>query len=37
MVEYNLVKNCGLCRNKFTVPKSDYKKFYCKPCEKRLK
>lgn len=37
MVEYNLVKICGLCRTRFTVPKKEFKRYYCKPCEKRVK
>ena len=37
MVEYNLVKTCGLCRVNFTVPKSEFKRIYCKKCEKRVK
>jgi len=37
MVEYNLVKNCMLCKIRFTVPKKEYKKCYCKPCEKKVK
>ena len=37
MVDYNLVKDCLICRKKFTVPKKDFKRVYCSVCQKRIK
>ena len=37
MVNYNLVKDCFMCRKKFTVPKSEFKRVYCKACQKKMK
>lgn len=36
MVEYNLVKECGLCKKKFTVPKKEFKRIYCKECQAKV-
>jgi len=34
MVEYNLIKNCRLCRARFVVGRSESKRIFCSKCEK---
>lgn len=34
MVEYKIVKICGLCRERFTVMKADARRRFCDKCEK---
>ena len=36
MVDYNIVKSCGLCRKRFVVEKADKRRRFCKPCQKRV-
>jgi len=34
MVEYNIIKNCRLCRVRFVVKRVESKKIFCDKCEK---
>jgi transposase-like protein len=36
MVNYNIVKHCGLCKVRFVVDKSQARKHFCDACQKRI-
>jgi len=36
MVEYKIVKQCGLCRKRMVLQKSEAKKHYCDSCRNRI-
>ena len=36
MIDYNIVKFCRICRDRFVVPKVDAKKFLCKKCQLKI-
>ena len=33
MVEYNIVKHCGLCKTRFVVKKAQARRYLCTACE----
>ena len=36
MVEYNLVKYCRMCRERFVVGRRESKKYYCDKCQVKV-
>jgi len=36
MVEYNIVKHCGLCKKRFVVNKSESKNNFCNDCQSKF-
>ena len=36
MVEYNVVKFCRFCKNRFVVGKREARRMYCDACEKKV-
>jgi len=36
MVEYRMVKYCGLCRTRFLVNKGESRRIYCDDCQKKV-
>ncbi len=36
MVDYNIVKHCGLCKVRFVVKKAEIRKHYCNVCQKKI-
>ena len=37
MVEYNIVKVCGLCRERFVVGKREARRYLCNKCQAKIK
>ncbi len=35
-MEYNIVKNCGLCKVRFVVPKAEKRRRFCNICQKKV-
>ena len=36
MVEYNIVKFCGLCRERFVVKKAEARRYFCDKCQAKV-
>jgi|AntAceMinimDraft_8_1070364.scaffolds.fasta_scaffold528888_1 uncharacterized Fe-S radical SAM superfamily protein PflX len=36
VVEYRIVKKCGLCRGRFVVSRSQSKRIYCDACQLKV-
>lgn len=36
MVEYNIVKHCGLCKKRYVINRKDAKKNYCDDCQIKI-
>ncbi len=36
VIEYRIVKKCGLCKGRFVVSRSESKRIYCDDCQKKV-
>jgi len=37
MIDYKIIKNCRICRERFVVHKGEAKRIYCDKCEAKQK
>ena len=36
MIEYKVVKHCGLCKERFVVSRENKRQYYCDKCQSRI-